>query len=157
SAINSVASTAGTARRPRIAIVPPAASSRTGRLSCESASSTVAATLAGFRHDLLTWRSVSTAANPLTDPELLETEWDLDPLVDGEGADGADRFLDDAVARASAFNESYAGQVASLDGAALRTAMGELAEIEELVGRAGSYASLQFSTDTADPERGALL
>ncbi len=100
---------------------------------------------------------MSTAADPLTDPELLETEWDLDPLVDGEGADGADRFLDDAVARASAFNESYAGRVADLDGDGLRTAMEELAEIEELVGRAGSYASLRFSTDTADPERGALL
>ena len=33
----------------------------------------------------------------------------------------------------------------------------ELAEIEDLVGRAGSFASLRFSTDTADPERGALL
>jgi oligoendopeptidase F len=35
--------------------------------------------------------------------------------------------------------------------------MRELAEINELVGRAGSYASLQFATDTADPSRGALL
>jgi len=35
--------------------------------------------------------------------------------------------------------------------------MGELAEISELVGRAGAYASLRFSTDTADPPRGALL
>jgi oligoendopeptidase F len=33
----------------------------------------------------------------------------------------------------------------------------ELAELEDLVGRAGSFASLRFSTDTADPERGALL
>ena len=35
--------------------------------------------------------------------------------------------------------------------------MHELAVINELVGRAGSYASLRFATDTADPERGALL
>ena len=35
--------------------------------------------------------------------------------------------------------------------------MRELATINELVGRAGSYASLRFATDTADPERGALL
>ena len=100
---------------------------------------------------------MSTAADPLTDPELLQTEWDLDPLVDGDGAAGADRMLDEAVARASAFNDSYAGKVAELDADGLRGAMQELAEIEELVGRAGSYASLQFSTDTADPERGALL
>ena len=35
--------------------------------------------------------------------------------------------------------------------------MHELEEINELVGRAGSFASLQFATDTADPARGALL
>jgi oligoendopeptidase F len=100
---------------------------------------------------------VSTATDLIADPELQRTEWDLDPLVDGEGADGANRMLEEAVARASAFNETYAGKVAELDGEGLRTAMQELAVIEELVGRAGSYASLWFSTDTAEPERGALL
>ncbi len=35
--------------------------------------------------------------------------------------------------------------------------MQELAEIHELVGRAGYYAALRFSTDTADPANGALL
>jgi oligoendopeptidase F len=35
--------------------------------------------------------------------------------------------------------------------------MRELAEISDLVGRAASYASLRFTTDTADPQRGALL
>lgn len=35
--------------------------------------------------------------------------------------------------------------------------MSELAEINDLVGRAGSYAQLRFSTDTADPDRGALM
>ncbi len=35
--------------------------------------------------------------------------------------------------------------------------MAELAAIYELLGRAGSYAALRFSTDTADPANGALL
>ena len=35
--------------------------------------------------------------------------------------------------------------------------MRELEEIFDKVGRAGSYASLWFTVDTADPERGALL
>jgi oligoendopeptidase F len=100
---------------------------------------------------------VSATADPLTDPELLAAEWDLDPLVDGEGAEGAKGMLDEAVARASAFNEKYAGKIAELEGPDLETAMRELETLEELVGRAGSYASLRFSTDTADPERGALL
>ena len=93
----------------------------------------------------------------LEDPELLETEWDLDPLVDGRGEDGALAALEDADARAAAFAERYAGKVAELDGAGLVEAMRELAEIEDLAGKAGSYASLRFSTDTADPSRGALL
>jgi oligoendopeptidase F len=100
---------------------------------------------------------VTTAADLLTDPELLQTEWDLEPLVNGEGVEGANRLLEEAVDRAGRFNESYAGKVAELNGEGLKTAMRELADIEEFVGRAGSYASLWFSTDTADPDRGALL
>jgi oligoendopeptidase F len=100
---------------------------------------------------------VSATADPLTDPELLDAEWDLDPLVYGDGAKGAERMLDEAVERASGFNDTYAGKIAELDRAGLEAAMHELEAIEELVGRAASYASLRFSTDTADPERGALL
>jgi oligoendopeptidase F len=100
---------------------------------------------------------VSTAADLIADPELQGTEWELGPLVDEQGAEGANRMLDEAVARASAFNDAYAGKVSELDADGLRAAMQELAEISELVGRAGSYASLRFATDTADPERGALL
>jgi oligoendopeptidase F len=100
---------------------------------------------------------MTTAADPLTDPELLETEWDLGPLVDGEERAGAERILAEAKDRATKFAEAYAGKVAGLDAAGLATAMGELEAINDLVGRAGSYASLRFATDTADPERGALL
>ena len=100
---------------------------------------------------------MATAADPLTDPELLETEWDLGPLVDGEERAGAERMLDEAKTRATTFAQAYAGKVSQLDAAGLATAMGELEAINDLVGRAGSYASLRFATDTADPERGALL
>src|SRR5207237_1316698 len=40
---------------------------------------------------------------------------------------------------------------------ALAEAMHELERIQDLAGRASSYAGLAFSTDTADPARGALL
>jgi oligoendopeptidase F len=100
---------------------------------------------------------MTTAADPLTDQELLDTEWDLGPLVDGEGRAGAERMLEEGRERASKFQTEYAGKVAELDAAALETAMRELEEINELIGRAGSYASLEFATDTADPARGALL
>jgi oligoendopeptidase F len=100
---------------------------------------------------------MSTIADLLADPELVQTEWDLEPLVDGRGPDGVEPLLEEATTRATTFSERYAGKVAELDGPGLEAAMRELGEIEELVGRAGSYASLRFSTDTADPERGALL
>ncbi|MFN8132218.1 MAG: M3 family oligoendopeptidase [Solirubrobacteraceae bacterium] len=91
------------------------------------------------------------------DPELAEVAWDLAPLVDGEGDDGVARQLAEASARAEAFAARYQGAVAGFDGPALVAAMTELAEISELVGRAANYAHLRFATDTADPERGALL
>jgi oligoendopeptidase F len=100
---------------------------------------------------------MSTAAELLADPELLQTEWDLSPLADGEGEAGVRRQLDEAVERASAFAAGHVGRLAGLDGAGLTAAMRELADINELVGKAGSFASLRFATDTADAARGALL
>jgi oligoendopeptidase F len=100
---------------------------------------------------------MSTAADPLADPELLEAEWDLAPLVDGDGDGGVQRQLAEAGSRADVFASAYAGELAELDGAGLAAAMRELAAINELIGKAGNYASLRFSTNTADPARGALL
>jgi oligoendopeptidase F len=102
------------------------------------------------------------ASTPATEPEtpdeeLAEVAWDLDPLVDGAGEDGVRALLDQAAERAGAFAAAYAGAVAALDAAGLRTAMEALGELTELVGRAASYASLGFAVDTADPRRGALL
>jgi oligoendopeptidase F len=96
-------------------------------------------------------------ATAVTDPELEQVEWDLEPLVNGEGEAGADRLLDRADERASAFAERYQGKVAGFDGVQLRAAMEELVEIQEAVARAGNFAALRFSIDTAEPERGALM
>lgn len=92
-----------------------------------------------------------------TDPELEQTAWDLGALVDGEGSEGVARRLEEALTRSRAFAERYAGRLDGLDSAGLAEAMGELGAIHDLVGRAGSYAALDFSTDTSDPARGALL
>ena len=96
-------------------------------------------------------------ADLLNDPELLATEWDLSPLVDGDEQDGVQSQLQDALTRATAFAAAYDGKLGELDGAGLATAMHELAAISELVGKAGSFASLRFATDSDDPARGALL
>jgi oligoendopeptidase F len=93
----------------------------------------------------------------MTVTDLQGVAWDLDPLVDGDGEEGADRLLAEADDRAARFAQAYAGKVAQLDGPGLAAAMDELQAIVDLVGRAGSYAMLRFSVDTADPANGALL
>jgi oligoendopeptidase F len=100
---------------------------------------------------------MAATASQSTDPELQATAWDLEPLVEGDGPDGVERRLSAALERAQAFAERYAGQLEQLDSTGLREAMEELAAIQELAGRAGAYAALRFSTDTADPATGALL
>jgi oligoendopeptidase F len=92
-----------------------------------------------------------------TDPELEGAAWDLEALVDGTGDAGVERQLEEALTRAQSFAERYAGKLGELDGAGLAEAMRELGGIHDLIGRAGTYAALRFSTDTADPARGALL
>jgi len=86
-----------------------------------------------------------------------DVSWDLSPLVYGEEDAGADRLLDEAATRAQAFAEAHAGRVAALDPPAFAAAVLELQELSELTGRAGNYAMLRFSIDTADPALGALL
>jgi len=91
------------------------------------------------------------------DDEVAGVAWDLDPLVDGRGEEGVRALLAQAVERADAFAAAYAGRLDELDPDGLRRAMEELADLHQLVGRAGSYASLRFAVDTADEQIGALL
>src|SRR4051794_18369247 len=96
-------------------------------------------------------------ASLLADPDLQQTEWDLDPLVDGRGAEGVKERLARADELATAFAERYQGKVSGLDADGLLEAMKTVVEMYEEVDRGASFAYLRFSTDTADPERGALL
>ncbi len=91
------------------------------------------------------------------DEDLQEASWDLEPLVAGEGEHGVETRMGEALERARTFAERHAGKLGELDSEGLAAAMRELAEIQELVGRAGYYAALRFSTDTADPANGALM
>jgi oligoendopeptidase F len=93
----------------------------------------------------------------MTVMDVEEVAWDLDPLVGGDGPEGADRLLAEADERAARFADAHAGRIAELDGPGLAAAMAELEAIVDLLGRAGSYAMLRFAVDTADPANGALL
>ena len=97
-----------------------------------------------------------TTAEP-RDEALEAARWDLQPLVEGAGSDGALRLLDEASKRAERLAGSHRSTVGDLDAAGVAAAMRELEQIYDRLGRAGSYASLWFSVDTQDPARGALL
>ncbi len=97
------------------------------------------------------------AGTDTPDEQLEAAAWDLEQLVDGEGEEGARRRLTEALERSRAFAESYSGRLEELDSDGLAEAMRELAEIQELAARGGYFAALAFSTNTADPQRGALL
>ena len=91
------------------------------------------------------------------DVKLEAAAWNLEPLVEERGPEGVEAMLAETRERATTFAERYRGRVAELDAAELAEAMTELAALHDLGGRAGSYAMLSYSLDTADAARGALM
>jgi oligoendopeptidase F len=98
------------------------------------------------------------AATDVAPPSGAEgVTWDLSDLLDGRTDETAvDELLDRASALAASLAEAR-GQVAGFDAAALAAFMERLAELHEILGRAGSFASLRFAADVTDPSRGALV
>jgi oligoendopeptidase F len=88
--------------------------------------------------------------------EVDELSWDIDTLVDGRGAEGVEALLVEARTRAERLT-GFKGQIETFDAEQLSSVMRELGEIKEALEKAGAYAQLAFSTDTQDPERGALV
>ncbi len=83
--------------------------------------------------------------------------WNLADLYAGADDPALVRDLDVCDARAEAFNVAYRGKVASLDATALLRAVEEYEAITELAVKLGSFAQLQWTTNTNDPKYGALL
>lgn len=94
----------------------------------------------------MTTSDVDLAASDIT--------WDLEPLLADAGS--ADDLLVEAKERAESLL-GYRGRVASLDAGELAELMTAVADVNELVSRAGHYGMLRFSENTLDPERGAAM
>ncbi len=92
----------------------------------------------------------------VTDADLAASDitWDLEPLL-GDAA-SPDELVAAAKERAESL-QGYRGRVASLDAGELAELMSAVAEINELISRAGHYGMLRFSENTLDPERGAEM
>jgi oligoendopeptidase F len=96
----------------------------------------------------------------MTTTELTGAEdiaWDLSDLYDGGDDPRLDADVEEADAAAASFRDRYYGKIDTLSAAELREAIEERERIESILTRAIYYAHLWFSTDTADPERGALV
>jgi oligoendopeptidase F len=99
---------------------------------------------------------MSTTASP-TSTGAEDVAWDLSDVYTGPDDPALEADLEDARSSAAAFRERYAGRLTELEGAGLGEAVTELERIDGIVTRAKAYAYLHFSTNTADPARGALL
>jgi oligoendopeptidase F len=86
-----------------------------------------------------------------------EVAWDLSDLYDGPDDPRLDEDAAAAERDAAAFRDRYHGTVATMDAAALVAATAEVERIESVLNRAFTFAQLRFTTNMADPERGALV
>src|SRR3979490_1325965 len=80
--------------------------------------------------------------------------WNLSDLYSSPSGPDLDADLKRAAADAESFAQEYEGKVAGLNGHALGAAVAKFEALNDLMGRIGSYASLYYAQDMADPERG---
>ena len=91
-----------------------------------------------------------------TDLTADEVVWDLAPLLPAPGDAGIEQLLAGADAKADEL-AAFRGRIAELDAGGLVEFMRGLAEVHDLIGRAGSFVGLDFAADTTDPVRGARM
>ena len=99
--------------------------------------------------------SIDDQRSPAPD-DVEDVAWDLEPLVEGKGAAGVDELIDRAETLVPSMLE-HRGRVAEIDAGTLVRLMQTMADLQELIGRAASYAGLRFAVDTSDPANGALM
>ncbi len=80
--------------------------------------------------------------------------WNLTDLYSSPTGPDLQADLKRSAEEAEAFAKAYQGKVASLDGKTLGQAIATFEAMSDRMGRIGSYASLHYAGDMADPERG---
>ena len=80
--------------------------------------------------------------------------WDLADLYKGEEDPALEADLTGAESEASAFNATHNGRLEALSGDALAAAIAQYERIEEILGRAMSFASLIFAGNAQDSANG---
>jgi oligoendopeptidase F len=80
--------------------------------------------------------------------------WNLTDLYSSPSGSDLETDLKRAAQDAEAFARDCEGKIAAMDGKALGAAVARYEGLQDLMGRIGSYASLYYAQDQADPERG---
>ena len=80
--------------------------------------------------------------------------WNLSDLYSSPTGTDLEADLKRAATEADAFARDYEGKIASLGGKELGAAIARFESLSDRMGRIGSYASLYYAQDQADPERG---
>ncbi|MEA3019473.1 MAG: oligoendopeptidase, partial [Actinomycetota bacterium] len=91
--------------------------------------------------------------------EAGDVVWDLSDLLAGRSPDPETAFgelLDEADRLTDAL-ATQRGQVSGFDAGVLVEFMQRQADLADLLGRAGSWASLEFAADMSDPAKGARM
>lgn len=83
--------------------------------------------------------------------------WDLTDLYAGMDDSRLPADLDMADAEADALDAEYRGRIASLSPSEAAELIGRYEALVERAGRAGAFATLNWTQNTEDPARGALL
>lgn len=83
--------------------------------------------------------------------------WDLSVFYAGVDDPAIQRDMDALDQQVDDFAAQYRGRVAQLDAEGMVDALKAMENISDRGGRIGSYASLLYSTDTANPQYGALI
>ena len=86
-----------------------------------------------------------------------EVVWDLSDLYNSSDDPLLEKDLSESTKQAEDFASSYRGRVGALDVPELVKLLQAYESILELSGKAGTFAFLNWSTNTEDPARGALL
>lgn len=85
-----------------------------------------------------------------------KVRWNLDDIYQGAEDPKFQTDIDAATLGARAFRNKFHGKMAGLDAQGLRDAVAELEKLTADLMRPSIYAMLRYTTDVADPARGAL-
>lgn len=83
--------------------------------------------------------------------------WDLSVFYSGAADPAIQRDIDQVLQMADKFAADYRGRVAQLDAEEMVDAMKAMEAINDLAGRISSFAFLLYTTDTNNPQYGALV